>query len=57
MHTKRTADDRHALLRDMRHALVGSVGTVFMMFYIAVASTVLQPFQCQEQHPQDKALA
>ena len=31
-------------------SLIGAIGTLFMVFYISVASTVLEPLQCQE-HP------
>eukprot|EP00971_Amphidinium_carterae_P204580 4059847-Amphidinium_carterae.1 len=28
--------------------MIGSIGTLFMVFYISVTSTVLEPLQCQE---------
>eukprot|EP00971_Amphidinium_carterae_P255153 5065215-Amphidinium_carterae.1 len=39
--------------RQRTSSLVGAVGSLFMVFYIAVTSTVLEPLQCQE-HPNDK---
>jgi len=39
--------------RARMHVLISAVGTVFMVFNIAVTSTVLQPFQCQH-HPNAK---
>jgi len=36
--------------KERRPSLLGSVGTLFTLFYISVTSTVLEPLQCQE-HP------
>eukprot|EP00971_Amphidinium_carterae_P345017 6485731-Amphidinium_carterae.2 len=49
---KQTSDSDGAgesdMLRQQLHSLVGSVGTLFMVFYISVTSTVLEPLQCQD---------
>jgi len=40
----------HSRFRQRLHCLVSAIGTLFMIFNIAVTSTVLQPLQCQD-HP------
>jgi len=38
--------------KDRMPSMIGSIGTLFMVFYISVTSTVIEPLQCQE-HPND----
>jgi len=39
--------------RQQMHSMIGSIGTLFMVFYISVTSIVLAPLQC-ESHPNGK---